>query len=386
MSVTETHTRVQDQAWFRRTLGQYPTGVCVVTALNATGEPEGMVVGSFTSVSLDPALVAFLPSSTSATWARIRPAGSFCVNILAADQEHLCRAFAAKTGDKFAGVNWRAGPTGAPILENAVAWIDCDLEEVHQAGDHHIVVGRVKDLDVESPRLPLLFFQGGYGRFSPHSLAARDSQFGCQLQLIDRARPLMERLAEETGAQVAAAYCDGEELTILARAGTTNDEIPQVIGQHLRVAAPLGIWWMAYANQPRVDSWLAGIDSTPIRAAYEEVMISIREHGYCLGLATVHDQISHEIESRTQPRTTRRQRLDTWVPDPLSYTPTRLTETSTAADHPDVLSLWAPTFTAEGKVGLGLMMTNFTTDGPPLHHYADRLLALATDVTALATS
>lgn len=383
MTITAAHERVQDQAWFRRTLGQYPTGVCVITALNAGGEPEGMVVGSFTSVSLEPALVAFLPSATSATWARIRPAGSFCVNILAADQEHLCRVFASKSGNKFAGVSWRQGTTGAPILENSVAWIECHLDVVHEAGDHHIVVGRVADLDVERPRLPLLFFQGGYGSFSPRSSAVRDSRFGSQLQLIDRARPLMEQLADETGAQVAAAYCDGNELTVLARAGVTNTAFPPIIGQHLGIAAPLGIWWMAYADQPSVDAWLEGIDSQPARAAYQEAMASVRELGYCLGLASVHDQVGRVLDSRTQPGTAAPGRPETWVADPLSYAPSRLTEGSTAADHPEIVSLWAPAFSAPGEVSLGMMLTGFPPDGVPLRNYAERLLKLASDISDL---
>ncbi len=158
-----------DPQRMRRTLGQYPTGVCAVTALDAEGAPRAMVVGSFTSVSLDPPLVAFLPSRTSASWATIRPAATFCVNVLSAGQQPLCKVFASRSADKFAGVAWHPGPSGAPVLDDALAWIDCDVETIHEAGDHDIVIGRVRDLDVAASGLPLLFFQGGYGRFSPHS-------------------------------------------------------------------------------------------------------------------------------------------------------------------------------------------------------------------------
>lgn len=155
-----------DGATFRRVMGHYPTGVCVVTAFDPDGSPTGMVVGSFTSVSLDPPLVAFFPARSSTSWPRIEQAGRFCVNVLASDQQHLCGQFSAKGSDKFAGVSHRLSLLGSPILDGVVAWIDCTLEAVHEAGDHYIVLGRVKALEVDRPGKPLLFFQGAYGEFA----------------------------------------------------------------------------------------------------------------------------------------------------------------------------------------------------------------------------
>ena len=163
-----------DARWFRQVLGQYPTGVTVVTA-NCAGTPVGMVVGSFTSVSLDPMLVAFFPDKSSTTWPKIRPTGLFCVNVLSADQETVCRAFTAKAPDKFDRTGWRLATSGSPILGGVVAWIDCDIWSVIDAGDHFIVIGRVRDLDMPNPALPLVFFRGGYGRFLPLSLAAGEA-------------------------------------------------------------------------------------------------------------------------------------------------------------------------------------------------------------------
>lgn len=155
-----------DGATFRRVLGHYPTGVCIVTATQADGASTGMVVGSFTSVSLDPPLVAFFPAKTSGSWPRIAQVGKFCVNVLASDQQPLCRQFAASGQDKFAGVSHRVSDNGSPILDDVVAWIDCTLDAVHEAGDHYIVLGRVVALEVDRPGRPLLFFQGNYGEFS----------------------------------------------------------------------------------------------------------------------------------------------------------------------------------------------------------------------------
>ena len=127
---TTSHTspvpgRSIDSGWFRTVLGQYPTGVCVVTAVHPEAGPAGMVIGSFTSVSLDPPMVAFFPDKSSTSWPKVERAGSFCVNILGADQESVCRRFAAKGGNKFSGQAYRPAGTGSPILEGCVAWIDC---------------------------------------------------------------------------------------------------------------------------------------------------------------------------------------------------------------------------------------------------------------------
>jgi flavin reductase (DIM6/NTAB) family NADH-FMN oxidoreductase RutF len=154
-------------AAFRRILGHYPTGVCVITATEADGTPLGMAVGSFSSASLEPPLIAFFPDKSSTTWPRIARTGRFCVNVLAEHQEAICRAFAMRGGDKFAAISHKPSHTGLPKLDDTVAWIDCDIHAVHEAGDHWIVLGLVKALDVNGPVRPLLFFQGGYGQLAP---------------------------------------------------------------------------------------------------------------------------------------------------------------------------------------------------------------------------
>jgi flavin reductase (DIM6/NTAB) family NADH-FMN oxidoreductase RutF len=159
------HVSSFDEAKFRQVLGHYPTGVVVVTAIAEDGEPAGLAIGSFTSVSLDPPLVAFFPDKKSSSWPRIATAGSFCVNILGEDQEDLSRVFASKGTDKFASIGWRPGRTGAPVINDVIAWIECTIERIDDAGDHWVVLGRVVDLDVGHSGGPLLFFRGGYGRY-----------------------------------------------------------------------------------------------------------------------------------------------------------------------------------------------------------------------------
>jgi 3-hydroxy-9,10-secoandrosta-1,3,5(10)-triene-9,17-dione monooxygenase reductase component len=150
---------------FRHVLGHFCSGVAVITAMEGT-TPVGFACQSFTSLSLDPPLVSFSPARTSTTWPRIRKAGRFAANILAEDQEDLCRAFAVSGADKFSGIDWSPGPTGSPVLGGGIAWIDCEVANEYEAGDHLIVVGAVLDLGVERDTLPLLFFRGGYGRMT----------------------------------------------------------------------------------------------------------------------------------------------------------------------------------------------------------------------------
>lgn len=152
-----------DPRHFRTVLGSFPTGVVAITSTEAGGAPVGMVVGSFTSVSLNPPLVSFLADVSSSSQARIRSAGRFCANVLAADQETLCRKLAARGPDKFAGLAGRASPLGNPVLEGIVSWIDCTIEDVVRIGDHDLIVGRVNELHAVSDKTPLLFLRGGYG-------------------------------------------------------------------------------------------------------------------------------------------------------------------------------------------------------------------------------
>ncbi|MEZ5143586.1 MAG: flavin reductase family protein [Acidimicrobiales bacterium] len=153
-----------DSAKFRQVLGHFPTGVTVITAPGPDG-PLGFAVGSFASLSLEPPQVLFCAGQSSSTWPKIREAGKFCVNVLAEDQEDVCRVFASKADDKFAEVGWKHSGNGSPLLTGVLAFIDCDIAQVVPSGDHDVVIGAVTDLDVLHEGGPLLFFRGGYGRF-----------------------------------------------------------------------------------------------------------------------------------------------------------------------------------------------------------------------------
>ena len=155
---------VIDPAHFRQVLGHFPSGVCVVTTV-VDGAPAGFALGSFASVSLDPPLVLFCAANVSSTLERITRAGAMCVNVLAEDQEAVCRNFASKSTDKFAGVGWQPSGNGCPRLDGVLAHIDAHVSDQVVEGDHTVVIGRVTDLAVHHEGGPLLYYRGGYGRF-----------------------------------------------------------------------------------------------------------------------------------------------------------------------------------------------------------------------------
>lgn len=383
--------RAHDPQRFRRILGHYPTGVTVVTAIGDDGTPEGMVVGSFTSVSLDPPLVAFLPASNSGSWARLRTAGRFCVNILGADHEQLCRQFAARGGDKYSGVAWAPAPSGSPIIDGAVAWIDCETETVHTAGDHDIVIGRVLDLDSADEGLPLLFFQGGYGSFTPRTMVASDERYTDQLTLIDRSRHLLEGAARGVRGQVAVAHCDGQNFTVLAAAGQAriHGVDRATIGERTSLIAPTGIWWISQTAPDIVDEWLSPM-AEPQRKQVRQALGRVRQDGgLTVGLAAVHDQRKLLNIERTNGNlrspTEEAQALCAVVTDPTDFVASRFGPTDTSADHPEVRSIWSPVLDQDGHVVLGVMATGFPDD-QPLAEVVDAVRHLASSIGALTRS
>ena len=160
--MSEQPQEIVDPRVMRDVLGHFASGITVVTAQGADG-PIGFTCQSFSSLSLEPPLVAFAPARTSTTWPRLRDIGRFCVNVLADDQDGLSSQFARSGTDKYAGVSWSPSAHGSPVLAGVVAWIDCELYAEHDGGDHTIVVGRVLDLGATAEKTPLVFHRGAYG-------------------------------------------------------------------------------------------------------------------------------------------------------------------------------------------------------------------------------
>jgi flavin reductase (DIM6/NTAB) family NADH-FMN oxidoreductase RutF len=154
-----------DIAELRQTLGSYPTGVTVVTTLDSEGEPEGFTANSFTSVSLDPPLVLVCIGKGAGCYPAFTSTMRFGVNILCGDQQHVSSRFASKSADKFADIAWVSSMTGSPILPGSMAWLDCQLHDRLEAGDHLILIGRVLSFGHCPEKQPLGYHRGSYIAF-----------------------------------------------------------------------------------------------------------------------------------------------------------------------------------------------------------------------------
>lgn len=182
MSAAAAAGRGPDAAALRRALGCFVTGVTVVTARDAGGGPHGFTANSFTSVSLDPPLVLVCVGHAVEDLEVYRECGGFAVNVLADSQQAISETFATDLPDRFAGVRWREGAYGTPILEDCIASLECAPWHRIEAGDHMILIGRVLTFE-RSPGRPLAFCHGRYvslpgGHDGPAGRPARQAPRG----------------------------------------------------------------------------------------------------------------------------------------------------------------------------------------------------------------
>jgi flavin reductase (DIM6/NTAB) family NADH-FMN oxidoreductase RutF len=247
-----------EPALYRDVMGHYPTGVAVVTGV-VDDRPVGMVVGTFSSVSMDPPLVAFMPQVGSRTWGLLAEAPTWCINVLAHDQLNLCRTMAVPSPDKFADVEWSESPLGAPALAGAVAHVHCRPHSTTEAGDHWIVLCAVEGMEVSRPVTPLLFFQGGYGGFSPGGMAAKaDAELITAVRLGDRARSQVQRMARSLGCEAAALVAvSPDELTTAVSAYGGTATMVEPLGHRIPLVPPIGEAYVAGARSDVVERWLA---------------------------------------------------------------------------------------------------------------------------------
>ncbi|MCW2876379.1 MAG: flavin reductase protein [Sphaerisporangium sp.] len=168
--MTETLSeRAVDNEGFRRALAVHAAGVVVVTA-QTEGVPVGLTATSFSSVSLNPPLVSFYVDQSSTTWPWLRQAETFAVNVLASDQAELAARFARKGADRFAEpTRWTPGPDDVPLLGGVSAHLVCVPHTTVEIGDHVLVVGLVTGTGIDTSGRPLLYHQGRFGRFTPHT-------------------------------------------------------------------------------------------------------------------------------------------------------------------------------------------------------------------------
>jgi 3-hydroxy-9,10-secoandrosta-1,3,5(10)-triene-9,17-dione monooxygenase reductase component len=161
-----------DATAFRRTMRHIPTPVAIVTTTVGT-TPVGLTVGSFTSVSLEPALVTFFVDKQSTTWSQMDDSATFAINILGHGMGERCRSFSGKGVDRFAGVRWSPSDDGDPILAEASVVFECSKHSTQWLGDHIQVVGEVRRVQVLREELPLVFHRGTFLNLDPLLSAGR---------------------------------------------------------------------------------------------------------------------------------------------------------------------------------------------------------------------
>lgn len=154
-----------DTARLRQVFGAFPSGVTAVAAI-VDGLPYGLAASSFTSVSLDPALVSVCVAQTSTTWPVLERATKLGVSVLSADQEHETTVLSAKGIDRFAQLDWQQTPGGGVLIERASAWFETSVHQVVPAGDHFIVLLAVHDLDIDEAAHPLVFHGSTFRRLA----------------------------------------------------------------------------------------------------------------------------------------------------------------------------------------------------------------------------
>lgn len=165
--MTDLASRIDPQT-YRSVMGLWPTGVCVVSGRDAAGEDYGMVIGSFTSVSLEPPLVAFCPQKSSASWDAMRQGEHLCINVLSEFQSDICWRFSAgEIRGRFANVAMARNSESVARIEQCSAWMDVRVEREIDAGDHWIVLCRVQALLRGSNELPMSFVKGKLSRSTP---------------------------------------------------------------------------------------------------------------------------------------------------------------------------------------------------------------------------
>ncbi|MDT2007420.1 flavin reductase [Rhodococcus opacus] len=386
MTLTETNT-VIDPGHFRTVLGHFPTGVVAITSTDSAGDPVGMAVGSFTSVSLDPPLVAFLPDKSSTSFPKIRESGRFCVNVLGAGQQDVCRSLALKGSDKFASISWTPTPYGNPRIHDSIAWIDCTIEKVHDAGDHFLVIGRVASLEVDDAASPLIFFQGGYGCFSSTSLTAPgEADLLRPLSIVDQARPEMDGLARELGVECCASVAIRDQLVLVGSSmASTLPTSPHIrLGQRMPFVPPLALPLMAWSEGRELDKWIGRGGEALDRDLLVQATARVRDRGWSLVLRS-DAQVRFERAVARLPLTDATGDLASEVTEAaraLSLEGYEPAEIDPAATY-DVRIISAPAFgkDAQPVLLLSLYQLPRQLSGASVERYRDLLMTAAQTVT-----
>lgn len=286
---------VMDSRMIRDVMGHYPTGVVVVTGI-VDNEPVGMVVGTFSSVSLEPPLVSFMPMTTSASYAKLRTAERLVISVLADDQLQECRTLASKDPEKFNKVAWTPSDHGVPMIDNAVAYVHGRIDQEVTAGDHYITLLAYDQVKVNRPVTPLLFFQGGYGGFSTTGLSAHvDESLISAVRVAEAARPQLDALAAKFQCSAhALVQVSPIDQTIGATSYGGTSDADERIGVRVPLIPPLGEAAVAWSPD-QVDQWVSRIfpQDEDVINQYRTLAAIIRDQGYAISRID-HDPAGYE--------------------------------------------------------------------------------------------
>ncbi len=273
-----------DQQLFREVTGHYPTGVAVVTGRDADGDILALVVGTFSSVSLEPPLVSFMPMKTSRTFDRMKDCASLCINIVGGEQEREVLTIAQRWENKLDGIDWFASPSGDPVLADSIAWIDTRICETVEAGDHWIVLCAVEDMAVTNPVAPLIFFQGGYGSFVCTSLMARmDHEILPAIHAAHNARADVEALAARIGCAVSVfTAVSADEMASVLSATAPGVDREGNLAQRIPIVPPIGDTYLFDRPADEQERWIAKLRNCEEaeKNVHRDRLDFVREHGY----------------------------------------------------------------------------------------------------------
>ena len=375
-----------EPGWWRTVLGEYPTGVAIVTSLAEDGQPVGMVVGSFSAVSQDPPMIGFMPANNSSTFPEIARHGRLVVNVLGANHEALCRAFAQRQPDRFGEGRWVKTAGGLPRLSDALAWFEAGVVAQHPAGDHTIVVAAVDDFGVGGTNagLPLLYLRGGYGSFTVPSLSFDVQGFTSQLRLVEAIRDAVITFAEDLNVECVTCGLAGDSVVVLNAMNLRGgfDRSTRPVGSSFLFAAPMAPTFAAWASDEVQTTWLenarhlfGGIDRPVLQALLERTRS--RGFGVWRG-ATLAEEFDHVRAAHADGRS---------EPAALWAAVAKTLDEPDGSPLPDdATAAQVPVFGPDGNVQMVVVVSKF--EGAVSRHGTEelhrRLLLLRDDLATIA--
>lgn len=364
MSAPQSEPRApgEKSAWWRTVLGEYPTGVTLLTSVDPEGQDIGMVVGTFTAVSEHPPLIGFMPTRTSYNAGLIKANGTFCANVLGYGHEALCRAFATHEPERFDLGEWQRSELGNARLTDAVAWFEGRITQVTEMGDHDFVLAEVTGLGLGdgSAGLPLLFLKGGYGSFTVPSLNLNLPGLASRLRIAENVRAVVQRLADETGTECLLSTLADDSVVVLTAANLLPHRARSgLVGMVFPFAAPMGSALAAWGPPERENLWresarhLLGHVDRPLLAG---LLDSVRQRGYAVSVGNT--MAESFDDAAIDPNTTRADLSRLWEAVAVD---TRQT-LDPSMPLTGVSSLQFPVFDADGHTQFELVVSGMPTE------------------------